>query len=1057
MKKIILAGLTIGFFVSAKAQVTPDYSTQSAPPTNNNPVAPGVSGTNSQTYWSRVGNTLAMGTNNIFGTLYNAPIYHQTLGLHRMTVGHFQFGANLDGNATTPDNPLPGGRLTRIAIHRDGASPIQRPLSLLHLGYDFDLFGSGLAQGGYRNWMDVGTMYMAGTDNMYVGLRQKSNTATGYPSTIIANPNDRQDAVVNWGDNVAGSFGPDNLCFIYTAPPTFGNERASTNDGLEIMRMIHNGNVGLGPVFSDGNQPKSNFHLHNDSTNSMWIQFTNEMLPGAAISNFPGVPGAISSADGFRIGMLGDQQVLENGNSFIYNQENRHLIFSTNANTNNINIAAGTTLERMRITHINAPTNLAGGGYGVWNPGALTNTNLTRVAISHNPTNEVTRPMSLLHLGYNTGQIGGGTVDGWRSWMDIGMFTSNGTDNVYIGLKPEPSSIFNPTDRHDAVLAWGDNQEDTTLFDNGPDRLRFIFTGTQTGSGVFPPANSQDGLECGRFYPDRDTLGTFGRFGVGDFTVTGVNQEPTHKLDVVGNGRFRFLPDSIYMADSLVNKFVMVDSAGVLRWLGADQFSFQIGQACGDSLNLAMLTTDREVPMNDFNIYFTGQGVPTTNSIALGLPCGTPLPAKFNVYQDDSTTVNVNTIAGGFRNQDTAAIANLILRGVFADAIGVQDPALKVTNIGGEFRARNSTINIGVRSRVQNTISNIGASSTAGDFLSDGPSGANQGIISQASNATSQNTAIQGIATSFATPSNQNTAGYFLSSGTTNYSYGVYAEAFGGSIINRAGYFNGDLEYTGALIPSDQNLKTDINNLENSDSILTLLSPKTFEYDVNNYPQMNFAQGEQMGLIAQEVEQVLPNIVKDGYKPAVFDTLGNQIYPAISYKTLNYESFIPLLIAGHKDQANQIKEKDSIINALVEKTNQQDSINNALYAMITQCCQNNSSQQSMMQNGNGTNGGSMNVTNVELSDVKSIILDQNVPNPFAEQTTITFTLTEGVQKAQMLFYNLEGKLINSVDLSNAAGKGQLNVFANDLSNGIYTYTLVVDGQIIDTKRMVKDK
>jgi len=110
-----------------------------------------------------------------------------------------------------------------------------------------------------------------------------------------------------------------------------------------------------------------------------------------------------------------------------------------------------------------------------------------------------------------------------------------------------------------------------------------------------------------------------------------------------------------------------------------------------------------------------------------------------------------------------------------------------------------------------------------------------------------------------------------------------------------------------------------------------------------------------------------------------------------------------------------------------------------------------------MQQNNGTNGGNPNVTNVELSEVQSIILDQNVPNPFAEQTTITFTLTEGVQKAQMLFYNLEGKLIKAEDISNKSGKGQVNVFANDLTNGIYSYTLVVDGKIIDTKRMVKQK
>jgi len=83
-------------------------------------------------------------------------------------------------------------------------------------------------------------------------------------------------------------------------------------------------------------------------------------------------------------------------------------------------------------------------------------------------------------------------------------------------------------------------------------------------------------------------------------------------------------------------------------------------------------------------------------------------------------------------------------------------------------------------------------------------------------------------------------------------------------------------------------------------------------------------------------------------------------------------------------------------------------------------------------------------------------LEQNVPNPFAEQTTINYFLPDNISKAQILFYNAQGKLIQSVDL-NERGKGQLNVFASDLSNGIYTYTLVADGKIFETKKMLKQQ
>jgi hypothetical protein len=82
-------------------------------------------------------------------------------------------------------------------------------------------------------------------------------------------------------------------------------------------------------------------------------------------------------------------------------------------------------------------------------------------------------------------------------------------------------------------------------------------------------------------------------------------------------------------------------------------------------------------------------------------------------------------------------------------------------------------------------------------------------------------------------------------------------------------------------------------------------------------------------------------------------------------------------------------------------------------------------------------------------------LDQNVPNPFSEQTVINFSIPASVQKAQILFYNGEGKLIQSVNVAER-GLGSLTVFGSDLSSGIYTYTLVADGQIVATKKMIRD-
>lgn len=54
----------------------------------------------------------------------------------------------------------------------------------------------------------------------------------------------------------------------------------------------------------------------------------------------------------------------------------------------------------------------------------------------------------------------------------------------------------------------------------------------------------------------------------------------------------------------------------------------------------------------------------------------------------------------------------------------------------------------------------------------------------------------------------------------------------------------------------------------------------------------------------------------------------------------------------------------------------------------------------------------------------------------------------------MVFKTLDGKIIRTVDIT-TKGKGQMNVFASDLSNGLYVYSLIIDGKVIDTKKMVK--
>lgn len=114
----------------------------------------------------------------------------------------------------------------------------------------------------------------------------------------------------------------------------------------------------------------------------------------------------------------------------------------------------------------------------------------------------------------------------------------------------------------------------------------------------------------------------------------------------------------------------------------------------------------------------------------------------------------------------------------------------------------------------------------------------------------------------------------------------------------------------------------------------------------------------------------------------------------------------------------------------------------------------NRSQGRTIQNNTPNDPKAVGTINVELSNAEVIVLNEAVPNPFAEQTLITYNIPEKYTTAQMLFHDNNGRLIRSVDIK-VAGKGQMYVFANDLSNGIYSYTLVVNGKVIDTKKMIK--
>lgn len=284
---------------------------------------------------------------------------------------------------------------------------------------------------------------------------------------------------------------------------------------------------------------------------------------------------------------------------------------------------------------------------------------------------------------------------------------------------------------------------------------------------------------------------------------------------------------------------------------------------------------------------------------------------------------------------------------------------------------------------------------------------------------------------------------------------------------------------------SDIRVKKDTSAFTDGLSVIKKIHPVRFRY--NGKAGIKDTNTLNIGVIAQQIQPIAPYTV-DTFM-AKLDSTDTQETQLLDY---NASPLFYLFINAFKELDSINVQKDSVINKLNQKLINSDSINtalnntqqqsmdslrtktitqdniitslqnqlNQLASLIDGCCnsngQGNGNNNNLMQSGtnNYKSIPTTTLTEVELSNKNSIVLNQNVPNPFAEQTTISYYLPNNVQRAQILFFEQSGKIIKTVNLTEK-GMGVLNVFANDLSNGTYTYSLIIDGQTIETKKMIK--
>jgi hypothetical protein len=248
------------------------------------------------------------------------------------------------------------------------------------------------------------------------------------------------------------------------------------------------------------------------------------------------------------------------------------------------------------------------------------------------------------------------------------------------------------------------------------------------------------------------------------------------------------------------------------------------------------------------------------------------------------------------------------------------------------------------------------------------------------------------------------------------------------SVTSWAGYFDGHVQVVGSFTSaSDRKLKQNEEPIANATVLLRKLQPKSYLFNADKFPGMNLPRGKQFGLIAQEVMEVLPALVLQASHPEILDGRGNIVAPAMDYLAMNYQGLTPILIAGFKEQQLLIENQEKEIaqqRELIDKFEQRLDIIER--------------NKGRLDLGYAVSKGS---------------LFQNAPNPFSETTIIRFNMDSGAIRGAIRIADAQGKLVWSAEELKGPN-GQVMVPAGQLGAGSYTYSLLVDGELVDSKVMV---
>ena len=144
--------------------------------------------------------------------------------------------------------------------------------------------------------------------------------------------------------------------------------------------------------------------------------------------------------------------------------------------------------------------------------------------------------------------------------------------------------------------------------------------------------------------------------------------------------------------------------------------------------------------------------------------------------------------------------------------------------------------------------------------------------------------------------------------GSATYKYGIYGYA-PTATNSWAGYFSGRTYCSsGTWYSSDERLKDDIKDIKDAIIAIQKMKPKKYKFKKNEI--MNLPDEEQFGLTAQELEQIYPQLVTEAtsFEQIDVDSKKGQELKKLTFKAVNYNGLIPILIKGLQEQQEMIED-----------------------------------------------------------------------------------------------------------------------------------------------------